>query len=127
MTTKIKNIITKVKEGIYASLGVFAICLLFGIYENQKYIQPQRDGKQDEAIQRVDLKQIATINETKEKFSNVDRYIETRDNTYVITLNKILVELAKIENKLNMNFDYSIFKKKETNYLTTDTLTVTEK
>ena len=127
MTTKIKNIITKVKEGIYAALGVYAICLLFGIYENQKYVQPQRDGKQDEAIQQVDLKQIATINETKEKFSNVYRYIETRDNTYVITLNKILVELAKIENKLNMNFDYSIFKKKETNYLTTDTLTVTEK
>ena len=127
MTTKIKNVITKVKEGIYASLGVFAICLLFGIYENQKYDQPQRDGKQDEAIQQVDLKQIATINETKEKFSNVYKYIETRDNTYAITLNKILVELAKIENKLNMNFDYSIFKKNETNYLTTDTLRVTEK
>ena len=47
MTTKIKNIITKVKEGIYVALGVSAIYLLFGIYENQKYIQPQRDGKQD--------------------------------------------------------------------------------
>ena len=127
MTTKIKNILTKAKEGVYAAMGVYAICLLFSIYENQKYIQPQRDGKQDEAIQQVDLKQIATIDETKEKFSNVYRYIETRDNTYAITLNKILVELAKIENKLNMNFNYSIFKKKETNYLTTDTLTVTEK